>query len=201
MLGAICGLTPLTQTMLWADPFRFAVPEPRRGGLIVAQGKAAEAAALGKKPPHPTSFVSSGLARLWHAKPEEKKEVILLGPQPRAALRLPGAIIISSLRDFSLARCARIAGELLFCDGQSFLPAENSPVPGCLSCLLSATSALNIKWLVRLLRSHRAWHGASIGRSRANRPARKGQAKLMADAFPRRRSQRACRGGQRPMEI
>ncbi len=97
--------------MLWADPFRFAVPEPRRGGLIVAQGKAAEAAALGKKPPHPTSFVSSGLARLWHAKPEEKKEVILLGPQPRAALRLPGAIIISSLRDFSLARCARIVGE------------------------------------------------------------------------------------------
>jgi hypothetical protein len=89
----------------------FAVPEPRRGGLIVAQGKAAEAAALGKETPHPTSFFTSGLARLWHAKPEVKKEEILLGPQPRAALRLPGAIIISSLRDFSLARCARIVGE------------------------------------------------------------------------------------------
>ena len=77
---------------------------------MIAQGKAAEAAALGKAPPHPTSFFTSGLARLRRAKPEVKKEEIILHPQPRAALRLPGAIVISSLRDFSLARCARIEG-------------------------------------------------------------------------------------------
>ena len=84
---------------------------PGKGNHIPAQGKAAEAAALSKETPHPTSFFSSGLARLGRAKPEVKKEEIILGPQPRAALRLPGAIIVSSLRDFSLARCARIVGE------------------------------------------------------------------------------------------
>src|SRR5262249_49170267 len=37
----------------------FAVPEPRRGGLIIAQGKAAEAAALGKWPSHPGNYFAS----------------------------------------------------------------------------------------------------------------------------------------------
>ena len=75
----------------------FAFPEPRRGGLIIAQGKAAVAAALGKEPPHPTSLFPSGLARPARAKPEGNKEVFILDPQPRAALRLPWAILISSL--------------------------------------------------------------------------------------------------------
>ena len=88
----------------------FGLPKPRRGGLEVAQGKAAEAAALGKTPSHPVSFCSSGLAPLTRAKPEEQKEVIFLGPLPRA-LRLPWATIISSLRDFSLVRSARIVGQ------------------------------------------------------------------------------------------
>ena len=88
----------------------FAFPEPRRGGLIIAQGKAAEAAALGKPPPQPNSFFPSGLARQRRAKPEGKKEENILGPPPRAALRLPWATIISSLRDFGLARSARIVG-------------------------------------------------------------------------------------------
>jgi hypothetical protein len=34
-----------------------------------------------------------------------------LCPQPRAALRLPGAIVLSSRWDFSLARSARTIGE------------------------------------------------------------------------------------------
>jgi len=42
----------------------FAFPEPQRGGMMVARGKAAEAAALGKEPPHPTYFFPAGLARL-----------------------------------------------------------------------------------------------------------------------------------------
>jgi len=116
----------------WVHSF-FAVRAPRRGSAKVAQGKAAacradfprrsirakagarrrrEAAALGKKPPNPTSlFFHSGLARHWRAKPEwKKREEITLGPQPRAARRLPRAILISSLRDFSLARSARMGG-------------------------------------------------------------------------------------------
>ena len=48
--------------------------------MIVAQGKAAEAAALGKTPPHPASSFSSGLARRRRAKPEEKEEEIIFGP-------------------------------------------------------------------------------------------------------------------------
>jgi hypothetical protein len=62
--------------------------------LILAQGKDAEAAALGKESPQPTSFFPSSLARLQRAKLEGKKEEKVLGPQPRAALRLPWAIII-----------------------------------------------------------------------------------------------------------
>jgi hypothetical protein len=56
----------------------FASPEPRRGGLIIAQGQASEAAALGKTPPNPTTFFPSGLARRRRAKPEGKKEKIIL---------------------------------------------------------------------------------------------------------------------------
>jgi hypothetical protein len=58
----------------------FALPEPQRGGTKVAQGQAAEAAALGKEPPHPTSFFPSGLAHQGRAKPEGKKEEIILRP-------------------------------------------------------------------------------------------------------------------------
>src|SRR5690242_18621423 len=91
--------------LLSTTPLRsFAVSEPRRGGLILAQGKAVEAAALGKTPPHPAPFFPSGLASPKLAKPEGKKEEIILDPQPMAALRLSWAIIISSLRNFSLAR-------------------------------------------------------------------------------------------------
>jgi len=46
----------------------------------LAQGKAAEAAVLGKEPLHPTSFFSSGWARFCCAQPEEKKEGIILRP-------------------------------------------------------------------------------------------------------------------------
>jgi hypothetical protein len=52
----------------------FAFPEPWRGGLMLAQGKAAEAAALGKRPPNPTSFFPSGWARRRRTQPEGKKE-------------------------------------------------------------------------------------------------------------------------------
>ena len=45
---------------------------------IIAQGKAAEAAALGKGPNQPTSFFPSGFARPCRAKPEGKKEGIML---------------------------------------------------------------------------------------------------------------------------
>ncbi len=89
--------------------------------MIIAQGKAAEAAALGKRPTHPTApFIQSGLVRLQRAKPGWKKaEQIILSLQPRAALLLPWAIITSSLWDCSLARCARMVGE-----------RKNSAMPG-----------------------------------------------------------------------
>jgi hypothetical protein len=48
--------------------------------MIIARGKAAEAAAPGKKPSHPASFFPSGSARLWRAEPEGKKEEIMLRP-------------------------------------------------------------------------------------------------------------------------
>jgi hypothetical protein len=47
---------------------------------MIAQGKAAAAAALGSIPPHPTSFFPSGLARRQRAKPEGKNEEFLLPP-------------------------------------------------------------------------------------------------------------------------
>ena len=64
----------------------FAVPEPRRGGLIIAKGKAAEAAALGKETPHPTSFFSAGLAR--QAGREKRGNHFAPGTQGGAALAL-----------------------------------------------------------------------------------------------------------------
>ena len=51
---------------------------PRRGSKIIAQDKAAEAAALGKEPPNPTPFFPSGLAHHGRARPEGKKERIIL---------------------------------------------------------------------------------------------------------------------------
>jgi hypothetical protein len=48
--------------------------------MIIAPGKAAEAAARGKGPHHPASFFPSGLARQRRAKPEGKKEEIILRP-------------------------------------------------------------------------------------------------------------------------
>ena len=55
-------------------------PAPRRGSMIIAQGKVAEAAALGKEPNQPTSFFTSGFARQGRAKPEGKNEGIILRP-------------------------------------------------------------------------------------------------------------------------
>jgi len=48
--------------------------------MIIAPGKAAEAAARGEEPSHPASFFPSGLARRRRAKPEGKKEEIILRP-------------------------------------------------------------------------------------------------------------------------
>ncbi len=58
----------------------FAFPEPRRGGLIIAQGKAAEAAVLGKKSPHPTSFSlpvwrASGKGHIFTQQPQKYADV------------------------------------------------------------------------------------------------------------------------------
>ncbi len=83
--------------------------------MIVAQGKAAEAAALGKPRPNPLSLFSN---LIWRAEARqtrlEKREAIILCLLPRAAHlpRLPWATILSSLQDFSLTRSARILGEL-----------------------------------------------------------------------------------------
>jgi hypothetical protein len=63
----------------------------------------------GERATPPTSLFPSGLARFQRAKPKGKREEIILRPQPRAALRLPGAIIMTSLRDFSFARSARLS--------------------------------------------------------------------------------------------
>jgi hypothetical protein len=60
-------------------PWRQTVPglrSPAKGGMIIARGKAAAAAAPGRDPLHPISFVPSGLARLKRAKPEGTKEEI-----------------------------------------------------------------------------------------------------------------------------
>src|ERR1043166_10200041 len=77
---------------------------------MIAQGKAAEAAALGKEPPHQSLF----LFRFGAPQARQtgrKKEGIILRPQPRAALRLPWAIIMSSLPGLQLGWPAHIFGE------------------------------------------------------------------------------------------
>ena len=53
-------------------------PAPRRGSKIIAQDKAAEAAALGYRRNMIPSFFPSGFARPCRAKPEGKKEGIML---------------------------------------------------------------------------------------------------------------------------
>jgi len=73
--------------------------------MIIAQGKAAEAAALGSV--HPASslplFTVRRASSEAGATNREKGEEFIVGRQPRAALvaRLPWGIMISSLQDFS----------------------------------------------------------------------------------------------------
>jgi hypothetical protein len=73
--------------------------------MIVAQGQAAKAAALGKTPPHPPSFFFSFRFGAPRARQTGRKkgEKIALDPQPRAALLprwawatiLGGAVILT----------------------------------------------------------------------------------------------------------
>ena len=69
---------------------------PVRGGLITAQGKAAEAAALGKHHPAPKlSCFQSGLAPLGRAKPDWKQEresFCVSSPGRRSFLACPGLL-------------------------------------------------------------------------------------------------------------
>jgi hypothetical protein len=64
--------------------------------MIIAQGKAAEAAALGVTPPTPNlSFFQSGLARPRRAKPDWKKErrsFFASHPGRRSFLACPGLL-------------------------------------------------------------------------------------------------------------
>jgi len=84
-------------------PTPFGAP---RGIIITAQGKAAEAAALGER--HPSSSLPLSTVRRaglpGGAANLEKGKEFIVGRQPSAALvpRLPSAIMISSSRDFSL---------------------------------------------------------------------------------------------------
>ena len=102
------------QFLLRRPPFMWP-PEPRRGGMIIAQGKAAEAAALGKS--HPTPPLSFpfrfGAPRARQTGREKERKSFWVRNPGRRSFRLPWAIITSSLRDFSLARSARIVGELV----------------------------------------------------------------------------------------
>ena len=105
-----------------------ALMEPRKAGVVLAQSKAAQAATVGKMPPTPPLFFLLICPERFRGKSEGKKEKIILGPQPRAPRRhsgLPWAIIISSLRDFDLARCARIIG----CDAHQWRAARDVGLP------------------------------------------------------------------------
>ena len=79
---------------------------PARGGMIIAQGKAAAAAALGKPRPAPNlSFFQSGLARPGHAKPDWKKErrsFFVSYPGRRSFLACPYLIVLTGLQLGSL---------------------------------------------------------------------------------------------------
>jgi hypothetical protein len=55
--------------------------------MKIAQGKAAEAAALGKRPPHPASFFSSGLPRKHSGQTRRKKRGDHLGPATQGGAR------------------------------------------------------------------------------------------------------------------
>ena len=55
--------------------------------MIIAQGKAAEVAALGKEPNQPTSFVPSGFARPWCAKPCKCQSSLMTPRQDLLSLR------------------------------------------------------------------------------------------------------------------
>src|SRR5437867_338206 len=96
---------------------RLAFPAPRRGSLIIAQGKAAEAAALGKTPPPSTSFFPSGLARRRRTKPEGNHFATATQGGFRFA-GLPWAVSRSSLRDFNLPPSARATGERRWSPGR-----------------------------------------------------------------------------------
>src|SRR5207249_3543816 len=81
----------------------FASPEPRRGGVIIAQGKAAacravatcravalrrrEAAVLGKTPPHSPSFFPSGLPRKHSGQTGRKKRGNQIGSPTQGGAR------------------------------------------------------------------------------------------------------------------
>src|SRR5207249_4373971 len=66
---------------------------PARGGMIVAQGKAAAAAALGKGAHHPTSFFF-GFGAPERAKPEgnKRKSFWIRNPGRRSFLACPGLL-------------------------------------------------------------------------------------------------------------
>src|SRR5258706_9485098 len=97
--------------------------------------------------PSPTNLPFSCFAPNAFGAKQEKGRYSFLDSLPRAALRLPGAIIISSLRDFGLARSAR---KLPNCDSAtagSLIQGRNSPVLLCVSPSLSAAFALSIRLL------------------------------------------------------
>ena len=77
----------------------FAFRAPRRGSKIVAQGKATEAAMLGKghATPNPSLFPVCRANPPAGAANREEGNGIILRPQPRAAPRC--AAIMSSLQD------------------------------------------------------------------------------------------------------
>ena len=73
---------------LFAEAGWFALPEPRRGGMIIAPGKAAEAAARGKKPPLPTFFPFWFGAPARQTRREKRKDHFGSVTQGGAALAL-----------------------------------------------------------------------------------------------------------------
>src|SRR5438128_4910918 len=90
-----------------ADIRRLQLP-PRRGKEKVAQGKGAQRLPPWVTGPHqqlPLSTVRRASPQGGAA--DRGKRGIFITSLPRTALRLSGATLVSSLRDFGLARCAR----------------------------------------------------------------------------------------------
>ena len=90
----------------------FAFPEPQRGGMMVAQGKAAEAAALGNADPtshFPLLPVGRAGQPAGAANRQKGKGYSIARPEPEVALvpPLPRAILMASVRDSVSARFAR----------------------------------------------------------------------------------------------